>query len=257
MIIKWIDTVGNAALALSEGLGNMATFLAKSIITFFTTRLKLHLTFEHMLNIGVNSSSVIFLTGSAVGSVLAYQSYIGLHRFRGEQFIGPVLFLAMVREFGPVLTGLMVTGRAGSAITAEIGTMRISEQIDALQTVCINVQQYLIVPRIVATTFIVPFLSLFGSLCGIVAGYVISVHMLGVNAEMFMRTIRENAELFDITSGLYKAIVFGWLLSWIACYKGYTTEGGARGVGIATTQSVVYACVAIFLADYILTAFMF
>ena len=252
-----LNRIGSIALMLSSRLGAASLFLLRTLKTLFLTYPKMSKIFFQMKHIGVNSTSVIFLTGSAVGSVLAYQSYIGLHRFGGEQFIGPVVFLAMVREFAPALTALMVTGRAGSSITAEIGTMRITEQIDALTTLSINVFQYLIIPRIIAATFILPFLSLFCSLCGVLGGYIISVHMLGVNPELFMRSIRENVELFDITSGLIKAVVFGFLLSWIATYKGYTTKGGSRGVGIATTQSVVYAAVAIFIADYVLTAFMF
>lgn len=256
-MMAWVDTLGSLAMFLSNRLGRMAFFLLDCIRTLFSTPLKVRKLFTQMHYVGVNSSSVIILTGSSVGCVLAYQSYIGLHRFGGEQYIGPVVFLAMVREFGPVLAAIMVTGRAGSAMTAEIGSMRITEQIDALQTLCINIQQYLIVPRILGTTIILPFLSLVCSLFGVLSGYLIAVHMLGVNPEMFMRSIRENVDLFDITSGLYKAIVFGWLLSWIASYKGYTTTGGAKGVGLSTTQSVVYASVSIFIADYILTALMF
>lgn len=257
MVAPLLNRLGSVALHLSGRLGITTLFLVQSIKTLFTTQPKMRKIFFQMRHIGVNSSSVVFLTGTSVGSVLAYQSYIGLHRFGGEQFIGPVVFLAMVREFAPALTALMVAGRAGSAMTAEIGTMQITEQVDALRTLCINVHQYLIVPRIVATTFIIPFLSLFCALCGVLGGYIIGVHVLGVNSELFMRSIRENVDIFDITSGLFKATVFGFLLSWIGTYKGYTTKGGARGVGLSTTQSVVYSAVSIFVADYVLTALMF
>ena len=257
MILTALDFVGTRTMNAIGRLGYIALFMVDTLRTVTSTRFKIKKMFYQAQHVGVNSFSVIFLTGTSVGCVLAYQSYIGLHRFGGEQFIGPVVFLSMVREFGPVLAAIMVTGRAGSAMTAEIGTMRITEQIDALQTLCINVHQYLIVPRIVATTIILPFLALFCSLCGIIGGYIISVYMLNVNPEMYMRSVRENVELFDITSGLAKAAAFGFLLSWIASYKGFITTGGAKGVGIATTQSVVYASVAIFIADYILTALMF
>ncbi len=257
MTAKWIDTFGKVSLDACTYLGHLGMFLVDASRTLATTKLKPQKVLYQMLHVGVNSFSVIFLSGTSVGCVLAYQSFIGLHRFGGEQFIGPVVFLSMVREFGPVLSGIMVTARAGSSMTAEIGTMRITEQIDALETLSINPHQYLTVPRIIATTCILPFLSLFCTLCGIVGGFMISIHMLGVNPEMYMKAVRENVLLFDITSGLIKAAVFGFLLSWIATYKGYTTFGGAKGVGIATTQSVVMACVAIFIADYILTALMF
>jgi phospholipid/cholesterol/gamma-HCH transport system permease protein len=139
-------------------------------------------------------------------------------------------------------------------MTAEIGTMRISEQIDALKTLCINPFQYLITPRIVATTLILPFLSLFCSICGILTGYIVATRFLNVNPELYLKTIRENVEFSDIQNGLIKATVFGFLLSWIASYKGFTTSGGSKGVGLSTTQSVVYACVAIFITDYIMSA---
>ena len=254
---QFTTNIGVIAIDVCRYFGNIGLFFLDAFYTLGTTKLKIKKTFYQMLHIGINSLTVVALTGSSVGGVLAWQAYEGLSRFNGEQFLAPIVFISMIREFGPVLSAIMVTGRAGSAITAEIGTMRISEQIDALQTLCINVQQYLMIPRIVASTFILPFLSLFCSLFGITAGYIVAIYLLGVNPEMYMKSIRENVELFDITSGLIKAAVYGLLLSLISCYKGFTTKGGAKGVGIATTQSVVYACVSIFITDYILTAFMF
>lgn len=207
--------------------------------------------------IGVNSVGVVGLIGITGGAVLALQSYIGLHRFGAERFIGPVVFLSMVRELGPAFTAIMVIGRAGSAITAEIGTMRITEQLDALQTLCIDIHQYLIVPRILAGTIILPFLSLCCSMFGIVAGYLVSVYILNIQAEVYVNAIKESAELSDITMGLFKSIVFGFLLTLISTYRGYITTGGSKGVGIATTQGVVYANIIIFIANYILTSLMF
>ena len=163
----------------------------------------------------------------------------------------------MSRELGPVFTAIMVIGRAGSAITAEIGTMRISEQLDALQTLGINKNQYLIIPKILAGTCIMPFLSMFGTMVGIFAGYCTSVFLLGINSEVFMDAIIENAELSDITIGLLKAAFFGFLLTLVSTYKGATTWGGSKGVGMATTQSVVYANMTIFIANYILTSLLF
>ena len=255
--MEWIDFLGETTLDHIARLGRLGLFMIETLRALFKTKFKTKKFFDQALHIGVNSWSVVTLTGASVGSVLAYQSYIGLHRFGGEQYIGPLVFLAMTREFGPVLAALMVAARAGSAMTAEIGTMRITEQIDALRTLCIDTQQYLIVPRVTATTFMLPFLSLLCSLVGIYAGYLVSIHVLGVNSELYMKSIKENVVLFDITSGLIKATIFGYLLSWIATYKGFTTSGGAKGVGLATTQSVVLAAVPIFLSDYILTAWMF
>jgi phospholipid/cholesterol/gamma-HCH transport system permease protein len=257
MFVKFLDIVGKISLSACNGMGNVGLFLYDSLVALFSTKPKTQKIFYQMLFIGVKSLSVIILIGVTVGGVLAVQSYEGLHRFGAERFIGPIVFIAMAREFGPVLTAIMVIGRAGSAMTAEIGTMRITEQIDALQTLCINVKQYLIVPRIVASTIIIPFLSIFCSLCGIWAGYFMSVHVLGISGEMYMESIRENVLLSDITNGLIKAIFFGFLLSTICTYKGFITRGGAKGVGISTTQSVVFANVTIFVADYILTSLMF
>jgi len=257
MFFKVVDALGKVAIDTSSNIGDASLFLYDILRSLLSTKIKLKKVFYQMNNVGVNSFLVVTLTGACIGGILAYHTYNALHRFNGEQFISPVVFISMVREFGPVLSAIMVTGRAGSAMTAEIGTMQITEQIDALQTLCININQYLMIPRIVATTLIMPFLSIFCSLFGIMAGYIVSVYLLGVNAEMYMRMLRQHAELFDITSGLIKAACFGFLLSWIATYKGYRTTGGAKGVGTNTTQSVVYACLAVFIADYILTALMF
>jgi phospholipid/cholesterol/gamma-HCH transport system permease protein len=162
----------------------------------------------------------------------------------------------MIRELGPVLTGLMVTGRAGSAITAELGTMRITEQIDALKTLRINTFQYLVVPRILAGLIILPFLALFCMICGIIGGYVVCVYILELSPEDYTSAIRTYVEMSDIRGGLIKSAVFGLILSWVGSYKGYTTMGGARGVGESTTKSVVIASIMILISNYFLTKFL-
>lgn len=206
-----------------------------------------------MNRIGVESFNIAVLTGTFTGMVFALQSYIGFQRVGGEQFIGAVVALGMIRELGPVLTGLMVTGRAGSAITAEIGTMEITEQIDALKTLRINIFQYLMVPRIVAGTIILPFLTLFAMIFGIIGGYIVCVHILALSPEDYQSSIRNYVEMSDINGGLIKASVFGFILTLIGCYKGYYTHGGAQGVGIATTRSVVTSSILILIANYFLT----
>lgn len=207
--------------------------------------------------VGISSLGVVGLISMTAGAVLSLQSYIGLHRFGAEQYIGPVVFLSMTRELGPVFTAIMVIGRAGSAITAEIGTMRISEQLDALQTLNIDKNQYLIIPKIIGGTIIMPFLSMLGTMLGIFAGYCTAVFLLGINSEVFMDSIIENAEMSDIMLGLLKAGLFGFLLTLVSTYKGVSTWGGSKGVGIATTQSVVYSNITIFIANYILTSLLF
>lgn len=257
MVIKFIDAIGLYTLEVCDFFGKVLLFLGTSIRVLFTTKFKFKKVIEHMERIGVDSTPVILLTGASSGMVLAFQSYIGFHRFGGEGLLSPVIALSMTRELGPVLTGLMVTGRAGSAIAAEIGTMEITEQIDALRTLGINPYQYLVVPRLVAGFIILPFLSLFCTFCGIVGGYIISVYALELNPEQYMQGIREYTELQDITGGLIKASVFGLILTWIGTYKGYTTTGGARGVGTSTTQSVVFGSIMILVANYFLTALLF
>ncbi len=207
--------------------------------------------------IGVGSLGIVSIVGITVGAVIALQSYIGLQRFGADHFIGPIVFLSMTREFGPVFTAIMVIGRAGSAITSELGTMRITEQIDALQTLCINTHQYLIIPRIIASTIIVPFLSIFCSFFGIMSGYFMSIYMLGINSEVYIEAVISNVEFSDISNGIIKAVVFGFLLAIVSTYKGYYAGGGARGVGIAITKSVVSAILTIVVADYVLTSLMF
>jgi phospholipid/cholesterol/gamma-HCH transport system permease protein len=253
IVQSFLDFVGNFAMQTCDNVGHLGVFVLDACRTFFNTKLKIKKVFFHINYVGVNSLSVVLLTGGAVGAVLAIESYRGLAQFGTQTFIGPLVFLSMTREFGPVLTAIMVTGRAGSAMAAELGSMRITEQIDALQTLCINIQQYLIVPRIVATTLILPFLSMFCTACGILTGYIMAVYVLKVNAEMYITAIKQIATIRDLMQGIVKAIIFGFLLSVISCYKGYFTHGGAKGVGISTTEAVVYSNVTIFMADYVIS----
>lgn len=218
-----------------------------------STKLKVSKTFFQMNRIGVESLSIVVLTGLFTGMVLALQTYIGFQRVGGEQFIGAIVALGLIRELGPVLTALMVTGRAGSAITAEIGTMIITEQVDALTTLRINIFQYLVVPRILASTIILPFLTLFSMFFGIIGGYIVCVYVLELSPEDYESSIRNYVELADIYGGLKKAAVFGLILAWVGTYKGIYTHGGARGVGTATTQSVVASSILILISNYFLT----
>lgn len=256
-MLRIVNAIGETTLYIFDSFGYFALFLVNTLKVAFSTRPRIKKIIDHMQRIGVDSLSIILLTGTFTGMVLTFQSYIGFHRFGGEEFIGTVVALGMTRELGPVLTGLMVTGRAGSAITAEIGTMEITEQVDALRTLGINPYQYLVVPRIVAGTLILPFLSLFCTICGVVGGYIVAVNALDLNPEQYTSGIREYVVFDDITGGLIKSSCFGFILSWVGCYKGYTTFGGARGVGLSTTQSVVIGSTMILIANYFLTALLF
>jgi phospholipid/cholesterol/gamma-HCH transport system permease protein len=253
VIIELINYFGVVVLSVCDQLGNFTLFFVHAARIAATTRLKVSKVIAHMEAIGVESLTIVILTGTFSGMVFALQSYIGFKRVGGEQFIGSVVALAMVRELGPVLTGLMVTGRAGSAITAELGTMEITEQIDALKTLRINPFQYLVVPRMLAATIILPFLTIFSMICGVIGGYVVCAYVLELSPEDYFNSIRTYVELADVNGGLVKAAVFGLILSWVGVYKGFYTHGGARGVGIATTQSVVTSSIMILISDYFLT----
>jgi phospholipid/cholesterol/gamma-HCH transport system permease protein len=257
MILAVIDSIGKAALYICNNIGLFFTFLGKTIHALCTTKLNKRALLSQMEMIGVNSFAIAVLTGTFTGAVLALQSYIAIKRFGGEGFIGPTVALSMTRELGPVLTGLMVTGRAGSAIAAEIGTMCITEQIDALRTLCINIWQYLIVPRVCASVLILPFLTLFTMVFGTIGGYIIAVYALHLNGEDYISGIKKFLELSDIINGLIKSSFFGLILAWVGCYKGFYTHGGARNVGIVTTQSVVIGSIMILITNYFLTIILF
>lgn len=257
MITQFLDALGTGTLRICERIGNFVVFLGTTLTTLFSSRLKVKQLFTQMESIGVGSFIIIFLTGSFTGLALALQSYIGFSRVGAEEFIGLVVTLGMVRELGPVLTGLMVTGRCGSAMAAEIGSMQITEQIDALKTLRINPFQYLIVPRMLASVLIMPFLTVFSMICGIIGGYIFCIYALGLNSETYISIIQERVELSDITGGLIKSAFFGLFFSWVGTYQGYKTRGGARGVGSATTRSVVIGSIIILIANYFLSSFLF
>lgn len=257
MIMPFLDAVGKGTLLFCDRIGTFILFLFDAFVVLFTTRLKFRQLLLQLENIGVGSLLIVFLTGSFTGLAFALQSYIGFSRVGTEEFIGLVVTLGMTRELGPVLTALMVTGRCGSAMAAEIGTMRISEQIDALKTLCIDPIQYLVVPRILASVLIVPCLTVVAMLCGILGGYFLCTYSIGMSSETYTRIIYERVELSDITGGLIKAACFGLILSWVGTYYGYLTSGGAHGVGRSTTQSVVIGSIIILIANYFLSSMLF
>lgn len=248
-----VELAGKLTLKLCTKIGEFSLFFVRFCHTLISTQPKIEKSIEHVDRIGVRSLGIIILTGSFAGMVFALQAYIGFQRVGGEQYIGAVVALGMIRELGPVLTGLMTVGRAGSAITAELGTMQITEQIDALKTLRINTMQYLVVPRIIASIISLPLLSIFSMIFGIIGGYIITVHVLGLNSEDYYNSIRSYVELSDIIGGLVKSAFFGLILGSIATYKGFFTSGGARGVGMATTQAVVTSSILILAANYFLT----
>jgi phospholipid/cholesterol/gamma-HCH transport system permease protein len=217
---------------------------------------RIRLFFKHLEFIGVNSVMVVGMTSLLTGMVLAMQTYYAFRMFAAESLVGATVALSMTRELGPVITALMVTGRAGSAIAAEIGSMRVTEQIDALRVMAVSPVQYLVAPRILAGLIMVPLLTALSDLIGVAGGYLIGVKLLGINAGIFMGRIYDLVDTGDVFNGLAKAAVFGVILTLVGCYKGYYTSGGAEGVGRATTNAVVVSSVLILVADYIMTALL-
>lgn len=257
MLIHFVDAVGKQALAYCTALGKFGLFVWQASKILFSKKLKVAKLLQQMERVGINSLLISSVTGFFAGAVLALQSYKGFHVFGGEDLIGPVVALTMTRELGPVLTGLMVAGRSGSSIAAELGTMRITEQIDALRTLCINPYQYLVIPRILAGTFILPLLALFAMACGVFGGYLVCVNILGLNSEEYLTGIKDFVEIKDILGGMIKASTFGFILTSIGSYKGFYTHGGARGVGLATTQTVVVSSIFIIISNYFLAMLIF
>jgi phospholipid/cholesterol/gamma-HCH transport system permease protein len=256
-IWKAINLVGEKIVGYIKEMGRMLLFLVDTIRWSFYPPFRVDLLFQQMERVGVRSVLVVVLTGAFTGMVLALQSFHATRSFGAETMVGVAVALSMTRELGPVLTSFMVTGRAGSAMAAEIGTMRVTEQIDALSAMAVNPIKYLIVPRVLASIVVVPMLTVIADFIGIIGGYFTGVIILRINAGAYVANMEKFVALDDIYHGIIKAAVFGLILSLIGCYKGYSTTGGAEGVGRATTQSVVLATVTILMANYLLTAAMF
>jgi len=254
---SFFSFIGKPFLNLSYGSGKMVLLLIDAFKWMFFPPFRFRQLLKQIEFIGVNSLSVIVLTGTFTGMVFAFQSYIGFHKFGAEYMVGTIVGMGMTRELGPVLSAIMVAARAGSAITAEIGTMRVSEQIDALNSLAVEPVQYLILPRILAGLIVMPLLNIIAVFCGTIGGYFVGVKILGINKTLYLESMYKYVGAEDLYNGIIKAVVFGLLLTLVGCYKGFYTNGGAQGVGRATTESVVLSCVLIVVFDYILTAFMF
>jgi phospholipid/cholesterol/gamma-HCH transport system permease protein len=212
---------------------------------------------RQMVKVGVNSMPVVLLTAMFTGMVLALQTFTVLSRFSAESFVGSLVALSMVRELSAVLSGLIVAGRAGSAMGAELGTMRVTEQIDALEVMATDPVHYLVVPRVWATTITLPLLVVLGNAVGIFGGYLVAVVLMGANPISYIDRTFQFMGAKDLFSGVIKAAFFGFLLAVIGCQQGFYTSGGAEGVGRSTTSAVVVASIAILIADFFLTRVLF
>jgi len=256
-VFKLLEILGGSVLKGAEQMGQLTLIAIQTVLWTFRPPLRLHALFAQMESVGVRSLPVVMMTGFFTGGVLTIQSYIGFSMFGAESMVGTTVALAMTRELGPVLTALMVTGRAGSGMAAELGTMRVTEQIDALYVMAANPVKYLVVPRVVAGTVMLPMLTIVSDFMGFVGGYLVGVVFLGINRGLFVGNTIEYLTASDIYNGLIKSIAFGFVLALVGCYKGFYARGGAEGVGRATTEAVVLSSILVLLSDYVLTAIMF
>ncbi|UCG14937.1 MAG: ABC transporter permease [Deltaproteobacteria bacterium] len=252
--------LGQKAVGWINHLGAAAIFLSKSVLMIFQPRQAGRIV-QQTYFIGAKSTTIVMLVSLFTGMVLGLQSYHSLVKFGAEGAIGALVVLSLVRELGPVLTAIMITARAGSAMTAEIGIQRISEQIDALETMRIDPIGYLISPKIAASIISFPLLTALCDLVGIVGGYLSAVVLLGVNSGAYFYRVQSSVDLDDITGGFIKSLVFAVIVSTICCYQGYfthmrTDSYGAKSVSLSTTSAVVLSCVCVLIADYVVTSFL-
>jgi len=249
--------IGKIILAALAELGKLSSFVALSISHIVRPPFYWRLIGQQMWLIGYNSLPVVGLTALFTGAALAQQIFVGGTRFNAESVVPGVVVIAIVRELGPVLGGLMVAGRVSSAMAAELGTMRVTEQIDALVTLSTDPFKYLIVPRLLAAVFTLPLLVLVANVIGVLGGFLIGTERLGLNAANYLQVTSDFLEATDVYSSLVKAGVFGFFIALMGSYHGYNSRGGAQGVGKATTNAVVSAFIAILLTNLIITVVVF
>jgi phospholipid/cholesterol/gamma-HCH transport system permease protein len=251
------QSVGAAVLGFLQKTGILVIFILRSVMHCFLPPFFPKQLWRQLVDIGYYSLPVVGMTALFTGMVLALQSYTGFTRFNAEGAIAGVVVLSVTRELAPVLAGLMVAGRVGAAIAAEIGTMRVTEQIDALSTLSVNPFKYLIAPRLIAATIMLPILVLIGDVIGVFGGYVVAIYNLGFSEGSYLSQTWDVLEVIDVVSGLVKAAVFGFIVAILGCYHGFHSQRGAQGVGAATTNAVVSASIMILIFNYIITQVFF
>jgi len=255
--VRFLEAIGRVLLRVLEELGRFFQMLGRAAAWSVRPPYDVPEHFRQMVRVGVDSIPVVFLTTLFTGMVMALQTFYGFKRFHAESLVGSVVALSLTRELAPVLTALMVTGRVGSAMAAELGTMRVTEQIDALTALGTEPVQYLVVPRISASVLMLPLLVIMGDFVGMYGGYLVAVQLFGANPVTYIENSFQFLEVSDVTSGIVKAAVFGLIFSLIACVRGYYTEGGAEGVGRATTRAVVSGSLSVLFVDFFLTKLLF
>ncbi|MBU6443521.1 MAG: ABC transporter permease [Alphaproteobacteria bacterium] len=255
--MNFFATIGRVTLAAFQQIGQLSLFIVSSVTGLLRPPIYWRLIGQQVLRIGYYSLPVVGLTAFFTGGVLALQIYIGSDRYGAEAFVPQIVVLGITRELGPVIAGLMVAGRVAAAIAAELGTMRVTEQIDALTTLSTNPIKYLVVPRLVASVLTLPLLVAIADSIGVFGGYIVATKSLGFNGYVYLKNSVDFVTNEDVYSGLIKAAVFGFIIALMGCYNGFNSKGGAQGVGAATTNAVVTASILILAANYVLTSVIF
>ena len=256
-MLEVVALIGSVTLGFVAFIGELALFAGIGISHVFRPPYYPRLVGKAFMEIGYFSLPVVALTALFTGMVLALQSYTGFSRFGAESAVASVVVLSVTRELGPVLAGLMVSGRAGAAMAAELGTMRVTDQIDALSTLSTDPMKYLVAPRLLAATIALPLLVLLADILGVCGGYLVATRKLGFASGLYLTATFSNLRVEDVVSGLIKAAVFGFVIALMGCFNGYRSKGGAQGVGTATTAAVVSASILILALDYVLTQVLF
>lgn len=253
----FLRKLGQPMVSFIIKAGEFATFIIQTVYNTLTPPYYFKLFLKQIIEIGFYSLPVVGLTTLFAGMVIALQSYSGFSRFGAEGAVASVVLITITRELAPVLSGLMVAGRIGAAMAAEIGTMRVTEQIDALTTLSTNPYKYLVAPRVLAGIIVLPILVFIGDIIGIFGGFIICVYKLDFNPANYINATLQDMVAKDVLSGLVKAAVFGLIIAIMGCYNGYKSKGGAQGVGAATTNAVVTASILILIFNYLLTELFF
>jgi phospholipid/cholesterol/gamma-HCH transport system permease protein len=256
-LLNGVAGIGASTLGLIAYLGELTIFALSGLSHIFRPPFYPRLVLRSLMDIGFYSLPVVALTALFTGMVLALQSYTGFSRFNAESAIASVVVLSVTRELGPVLAGLMVSGRAGAAMAAELGTMRVTDQIDALTTLSTDPMKYLVAPRLLAGIIAMPILVVVADILGVLGGFLVATWKLGFNSGDYLVSTFSNLRADDVVSGLIKAAVFGFVIALMGSFNGYRSKGGAQGVGAATTSAVVSASILILALDYILTQVLF
>ncbi len=256
-IQHWLGNFGRHMLEFLESAGGISIFLWRSLVAATSTPLRWKATLEQAYKIGVASLPLVMMTSLFTGMVLALQSSYQLRLFSAEQFTSDLVALSITRELGPVLTAMMVAGRVGAAMAAELGTMKVTEQVDALKALATDPVRYLVVPRFLASIAMLVLLTIYSDLIGMVGGYIVGVFKLGLSSYSYFNRTVHALVLKDVYTGLIKAFVFGIVISTVSCYYGFKAKGGAEGVGHATTMAVVISFISIIVFDTFFTAFFY